>query len=271
MPAWEKSHESGSSPLARGLPHRSFRAWTTPGIIPARAGFTEDDVGSAVQPEDHPRSRGVYPYVVDSELAHFGSSPLARGLPADDEHFGVSGRIIPARAGFTANTLITRSRTKDHPRSRGVYRRGGCPRGSWAGSSPLARGLPQDADGLLQAVRIIPARAGFTEGADAPEVPGQDHPRSRGVYPRMRTASSRRSGSSPLARGLLGRQNRLRPVDGIIPARAGFTSPSRSPPAPCRDHPRSRGVYPGASRSQIAYVGSSPLARGLRRSRCSAS
>ena len=40
MPAWEKSHESGSSPLARGLPVEGEFNVPVVGIIPARAGFT---------------------------------------------------------------------------------------------------------------------------------------------------------------------------------------------------------------------------------------
>ena len=55
----------GSSPLARGLrtlmPVRAARVW----IIPARAGFTIIHPLGRFIPEDHPRSRGVYP--VDEE------------------------------------------------------------------------------------------------------------------------------------------------------------------------------------------------------------
>ena len=54
-------------------------------------------------------------------------------------------------------------------------------------------------------------------------------------------------------------------IFGIIPARAGFT------PRPCRrflltwDHPRSRGVYPPSTSPFPTHLGSSPLARGLRK------
>ena len=52
-----------------------------------------------------------------------------------------------------------------------------------------------------------------------------------------------RTGSSPLARGLLAVYDAVVGNDGIIPARAGFTL--RGPPAVVcgPDHPRSRGVY----------------------------
>ena len=92
----------------------------------------------------------------------FGSSPLARGLLGLDRGRLLWHRIIPARAGFTGGLRARRPGPSDHPRSRGVY--GGVHRGVpfWLGSSPLARGLPAP-DGVHDAaLRIIPARAGFT-------------------------------------------------------------------------------------------------------------
>ena len=70
-----------------------------------------------------------------------------------------------------------------------------------------------------------------------------DHPRSRGVYERAETISIDDLGSSPLARGLPLRRGNGEDALGIIPARAGFTSPIASRPLTVRDHPRSRGVY----------------------------
>ena len=51
-------------------------------------------------------------------------------------------------------------------------------------------------------------------------------------------------GSSPLARGLPQIHALHLTAHGIIPARAGFTSPIRLMSASQKDHPRSRGVYP---------------------------
>ena len=51
----------GSSPLARGLLRRTRCGRQTPGIIPARAGFTRQVRSSSTRSSDHPRSRGVYP------------------------------------------------------------------------------------------------------------------------------------------------------------------------------------------------------------------
>ena len=110
---------------------------------------------------------------------------------------------------------------------------------------------------------IIPARAGFTKGPLVKPHTIEDHPRSRGVYSPIARHCSGVRGSSPLARGL----PKYRPVRSprlrIIPARAGFTRPAVSPASLTADHPRSRGVYFPLSPYWPAYLGSSPLARGL--------
>ena len=70
-------------------------------------------------------------------------------------------------------------------------------------------------------------------------------------------------GSSPLARGLLPDEPRSRRDLRIIPARAGFTRSCSWCSWASWDHPRSRGVYAFSSARVAAFVGSSPLARGL--------
>ena len=75
---------AGSSPLARGL--RGVRGHGQPpvGIIPARAGFTND--------------------LLDPEQQYSGSSPLARGLRQEFLRIHAKAGIIPARAGFTEHS-----------------------------------------------------------------------------------------------------------------------------------------------------------------------
>ena len=134
-----------------------------------------------------------------------------------------------------------------------------------AGSSPLARGLPEGTAAHALAERIIPARAGFTAWSRGRSLRRPDHPRSRGVYGQGDDEGCGDRGSSPLARGLPGPRRLKGRQARIIPARAGFTS---SPPAAAplmSDHPRSRGVYAICAASMIAVRGSSPLARGLPR------
>ena len=114
------------------------------------------------------------------------------------------------------------------------------------GSSPLARGLPQECPAARDRAGIIPARAGFTRVPGRPARRRPDHPRSRGVYRTATTSSSPSLGSSPLARGLL--------ADSKLLLQAAV------------DHPRSRGVYERGAARVVYDRGSSPLARGLRHS-----
>ena len=193
-----------------------------------------------------------------------GSSPLARGLPAESVAGSVHSGIIPARAGFTPPALHTSIISQDHPRSRGVYPADVVRRAWRPGSSPLARGLRTPLMIRPESVGIIPARAGFTWSYQNHLPKCWDHPRSRGVYVRTMWDVQYLGGSSPLARGLLLEFGNHHHINGIIPARAGFTESSRPLSAPSEDHPRSRGVY-GAWRFTAEQArGSSPLARGLR-------
>ena len=214
---------AGSSPLARGLLCLVRDARLPRRIIPARAGFTSSTGPTWPIWPDHPRSRGVY--VVDrAHLAYLaGSSPLARGLRTSYASTGDGERIIPARAGFTTPPTHQPIFGTDHPRSRGVYRRGS-PAGGWRrGSSPLARGLLLRPVFMLSNAGIIPARAGFTRSRPHRSTIRTDHPRSRGVYSANGSLKTIIVGSSPLARGLPPAPSAAQGRPGIIPARAGFT------------------------------------------------
>ena len=151
----------------------------------------------------------------------------------------------------------------DHPRSRGVYLGDNNSRVGGVGSSPLARGLLDDRLDVVEASRIIPARAGFTMVLTTITTQTRDHPRSRGVYDLIMPRYNRMYGSSPLARGLHWLNRHPRADVRIIPARAGFTPSTRNSWSGNSDHPRSRGVY-RSQKSPIRRIeGSSPLARGL--------
>ena len=192
--------------------------------------------------------------------------------------------IIPARAGFTAQSIRRIRRERDHPRSRGVYRSPVSGRIPGSGSSPLARGLRGGSAVVLGGAGIIPARAGFTLDEDRGPLRVGDHPRSRGVYRERARRALLGRGSSPLARGLPASTENAVRMRRIIPARAGFTGrhprrrlgrPGSSPLArgllalcgswtpSTLDHPRSRGVYDEDTAHKDIPGGSSPLARGL--------
>ena len=185
----DREHEAvpdgGSSPLARGLPITPVQYEVGARIIPARAGFTRRVRRWRMPGPDHPRSRGVYNHITPPNPRFMGSSPLARGLLGRRLLFRHEGGIIPARAGFTRSRPWPSAPPRDHPRSRGVYTSLLSPMAAFAGSSPLARGLPVRGAQHNHADRIIPARAGFTDAGDSCHPGIGDHPRSRGVYPRL--------------------------------------------------------------------------------------
>ena len=172
-----------------------------------------------------------------------GSSPLARGLRAEDHERPGRGGIIPARAGFTGPADRGPGRRLDHPRSRGVYTNVHAMTQQTLGSSPLARGLPWKHEGDFTEGGIIPARAGFTTRWPELSRGSRDHPRSRGVYSIRFNRTITPGGSSPLARGL----------PTVVVSEDGYAV----------DHPRSRGVYYWARIYISLSAGSSPLARGL--------
>ena len=194
-----------------------------------------------------------------------GSSPLARGLHGCQSVDVQTGGIIPARAGFTAAAAASAGHSADHPRSRGVYAEELRARAGDGGSSPLARGLLGIHCHWFLLTGIIPARAGFTR-RPWPQPPGSpDHPRSRGVYLRARQCAWPFVGSSPLARGLPTGQAMSLALRGIIPARAGFTRPSKGRSSPGTDHPRSRGVYQTFNTLEVPVTGIIPARAGFTR------
>ena len=232
-------------------------------IIPAHAGFTPGPEHPPQLDGDHPRTRGVYPDSNREPADYGGSSPHTRGLLGVRTHRPGRGRIIPAHAGFTTQLQGLALSVRDHPRTRGVYGTLPAEGDTLEGSSPHTRGYPAlppvksrtrgssphtrglrrlDARGGRQP-GIIPAHAGFTCVPQLSAGGMSDHPRTRGVYARPRTAPDGRSGSSPHTRGLPGVISPLSSPIRIIPAHAGFT---RSGPGGRRrrgDHPRTRGVY----------------------------
>ena len=154
-----------------------------------------------------------------------GSSPLARGLLLRATAGRLGFRIIPARAGFTVPVLVDGGFCEDHPRSRGVYLAESAGARVAEGSSPLARGLHHSRAVPEVHEGIIPARAGFTFSGTISFGESTDHPRSRGVYSTCARVAMMHAGSSPLARGLPRNKIWTNPLAGIIPARAGFTTP----------------------------------------------
>ena len=138
---------------------------------------------------------------------------------------------------------------------------------SFRGPSPLARGALRLRLQAPRKGRTIPARAGSTGGPAWTGVARWDHPRSRGEHAGRSPSIVRPSGPSPLARGARRLPAPAHLPGGTIPARAGSTRAAPAPPAPTRDHPRSRGEHPDVGGVVMLDTGPSPLARGAR-ARC---
>ena len=155
----------------------------------------------------HPRSRGENARAAGETTSRVGSSPLARGKLRRGGGQDRRRELIPARAGKTRWVWRGHQGTTAHPRSRGENRRN-------LRRPALALGL-------------IPARAGKTDSPILPAPWWAAHPRSRGENGMRMCSYSLGMGSSPLARGKP-QVNTHPPVRcGLIPARAGKTSPRR--------------------------------------------
>ena len=130
----------GSSPLARGTRRPDVPARKGTRLIPARAGNTHPCRHPTEARPAHPRSRGEHRRVSGLYGSPVGSSPLARGTPAQFAHPSASNRLIPARAGNTAASSPSVATSAAHPRSRGEHLMYSRISSLMVGSSPLARG-----------------------------------------------------------------------------------------------------------------------------------
>ena len=173
-------------------------------------------------------------------------------------------RIIPARAGPTAVAIVVDKIIPDHPRSCGANVGRGSEFRTGGGSSPLVRGQLNRILLAHNTTRIIPARAGPTEGTHEKDHRTADHPRSCGANVGPEGANHDQFGSSPLVRG----QRRYGFDAGfltrIIPARAGPTPSSPEARSRRSDHPRSCGANQYVDLISCLGHGSSPLVRGQR-------
>ena len=155
----------GSSPHARGPPHKGVRVIAFKGIIPACAGSTRPMTRSSRRGQDHPRMRGVHLRPRPTWSCWPGSSPHARGPRSWQPAPWLRHRIIPACAGSTMVTEPMVMYGRDHPRMRGVHFSAPVCRTWPRGSSPHARGPQCKIIEMQSELRIIPACAGSTASA----------------------------------------------------------------------------------------------------------
>ena len=137
---------------------------------------------------------------------------------------------------------------------------------SVSGSSPLARGTRPETIQHAQACRIIPACVGNTPDWSSYPRDSGDHPRLRGEHMSLISPEMTISGSSPLARGTRLIISATVDLLRIIPACAGNTLDYIRDRGLAQDHPRLRGEHQIVKRKVSKAEGSSPLARGTRKS-----
>ena len=152
-----------------------------------------------------------------------------------------------------------------HPRSRGEHLYAFLATFLTFGSSPLARGTRTRLPFFIGSLRFIPARAGNTTAVGQTRRLTTVHPRSRGEHSSSRTMGTCSAGSSPLARGTHCARGVRALFHRFIPARAGNTDRLIFRSASATVHPRSRGEHTDNTLKVGRNRGSSPLARGTRK------
>ena len=257
--------EAGSSPRARGTRACAHMSRTQKRFIPAGAGNTRPAPSWRRAWPVHPRGRGEHKSAPNWDAVAVGSSPRARGTRLEPPFVGGQIRFIPAGAGNTPASATPASRWPVHPRGRGEHSHVS-PLGVLSdGSSPRARGTLQAV--LLRPLphRFIPAGAGNTVVISTVSAPASVHPRGRGEHAWGNPRFSRKGGSSPRARGTRRCCQRSPGQGRFIPAGAGNTATAASARGCDTVHPRGRGEHWNSSRPSGRSTGSSPRARGTRR------
>ena len=214
---------AGSSPRARGTQTCRCSYCAHVRVIPACAGNTLCPRPRCRTRAGHPRVRGEHCNCSASRSASDGSSPRARGTPAQAARLRQMRRVIPACAGNTTAVRDAFIGPPGHPRVRGEHWAWGWLLAGVYGSSPRARGTLLAMRGPQARARVIPACAGntVTFGTDLEHLSG--HPRVRGEHEEARQEQEHGLGSSPRARGTLIGAVAGHVLDRVIPACAGNT------------------------------------------------
>ena len=213
----------GSSPRGRGALVGDLRVGVGQGLIPARAGSTQDNLQFLSLKRAHPRAGGEHSSPLLATPTRPGSSPRGRGAQGLHRHTGEPRRLIPARAGSTLSRLAASRPLQAHPRAGGEHHSTHVRRPMEVGSSPRGRGARRVRPLRPGCRGLIPARAGSTASLDRLDGAMEAHPRAGGEHLVNADDVVTRPGSSPRGRGALPPWPGAGPHRGLIPARAGST------------------------------------------------
>ncbi len=173
---------TGSSPRARGAPHRDQSLHRSRGLIPTCAGSTRCKRSRWRSPRAHPHVRGEHKAGDPVIAMNKGSSPRARGAPYAGLRTYQGKGLIPTCAGSTPPQAGCRHRRWAHPHVRGEHyvMTGLLERGE--GSSPRARGAQWELRPETNVPGLIPTCAGSTPGARSRLRGTGAHPHVRGEH-----------------------------------------------------------------------------------------
>ena len=152
----------GSSPHMRGSLQPLAGRTELLGIIPAYAGLTSSTLLRTRNSGDHPRVCGAHSSPKFWPSPAPGSSPRMRGSPFVTPEPTPTEGIIPAYAGLTNGSSGRVCSSRDHPRVCGAHPFRLFCKFHEPGSSPRMRGSPDEHDGKVARIGIIPAYAGLT-------------------------------------------------------------------------------------------------------------
>ena len=170
----------GSSPHARGT--QELIQWGQWGLrfIPACAGNAAARRGNWPRQTVHPRMRGERSRMFGVTASLSGSSPHARGTPADLVDCSLIRRFIPACAGNAERAREDGTGGTVHPRMRGERAVLVAIVALFGGSSPHARGTQDAVVRQRMGTRFIPACAGNVSICFCMLSTSSVHPRMRG-------------------------------------------------------------------------------------------
>ncbi len=233
--------QGGSSPRARGTVMQLTTGSTVTRFIPAGAG----NRGLTRMPRHiapvHPRGRGEQSPPLWRCTTGSGSSPRARGTVQICFVTHCLLRFIPAGAGNRRPFLAIACLIAVHPRGRGEQCRLLQIVIFECGSSPRARGTGHGDSLVSDRDRFIPAGAGNRAAYGPAPAWTTVHPRGREEQDSAATKTTRKTGSSPRARGTDLQGDLGVAGQRFIPAGAGNSLASGASGWAMTVHPRGRG------------------------------
>ena len=191
-----------------------------------------------------------------------GSPPRMRGKVAPHLLSSCISGITPAHAGKSSLIVVSRLKSRDHPRACGEKHKKKPLQQRKKGSPPRMRGKAQKETAAATEEGITPAHAGKRKRKRGRKNRYGDHPRACGEKHSVVSFINFVLGSPPRMRGKARCQVRRDQWRGITPAHAGKSRVQGLLPAEGRDHPRACGEKYTTQKKRRDRQGSPPRMRG---------